>query len=632
MAKTINSDLIRGNINTIILKALFEGDRYGYEIIREIEDRSHGQYILKQPTLYSCLKRLENQGFVSSYWGEESNGGRRKYYSLTDMGKEVFVQNQDEYEFSRTIIDQLISDKAYDFSELEHKTMTDNEDYTFNEDEELDIGNDDFSTDSAETSSRDSLSEQTASDDNLSESVTAQTDEDLFDEESTSDENFFDFRCDDCDDIDATEVEASEVSNNEDDFSEFSEEKTNHEADIDTQDAITEEQNKQNTTSGFDEFSRAPEETSTPSMTSQSTDCASTISDTPTANDLFETMMSKNAQNETSYFSSLEKIDEVQSAGNDGIVYSSSDSSIINLYHQDYGFVFDETDEESATTLNDESVSPPLTQKHSFERIYTREFEQEKTTASSDTDETKIKESESTFTPYSTPVQSEKQSTDYKSSLSKLLDGFSSKTESVREKELEKKSEHRAQSQKEQIQTRNFGKLTESIRELGDSVTIRTPDNKAARDYQKQYYVLINKLRLVQYGILFVVMLLETFLTFIITKATTGITMPYHTPLYVIAILFCLAFPVAAALMYYRNPNKQRRVDDFNLKNSMIIRIIIMLQLALITYALNIYFAMPIGGSPEYAVSLFIPIVLSTNVPLSAILFNLLKSTTKFSA
>ena len=127
MTKTINSDLIRGNINTIILKALYSGDRYGYDIIKEIEDKSHGQYILKQPTLYSCLKRLESQGFISSYWGEQSNsnGGRRKYYTLTELGREVFVQNQDEYEYSRTIIDQLISERDYDLDSIEKPTRDD---------------------------------------------------------------------------------------------------------------------------------------------------------------------------------------------------------------------------------------------------------------------------------------------------------------------------------------------------------------------------------------------------------------------------------------------------------------------------------------------------------------------------
>lgn len=58
----ISADLIRGHINTIILRTLDERDKYGYEIINEIEDKSHGQYTLKQPTLYSALKRLETQG------------------------------------------------------------------------------------------------------------------------------------------------------------------------------------------------------------------------------------------------------------------------------------------------------------------------------------------------------------------------------------------------------------------------------------------------------------------------------------------------------------------------------------------------------------------------------------------
>ena len=71
----VSADLIRGHINTIILRTLAEGDRYGYDIISEIEQKSHGQYSLKQPTLYSALKRLEAQGYVKSYWGGASGGG-----------------------------------------------------------------------------------------------------------------------------------------------------------------------------------------------------------------------------------------------------------------------------------------------------------------------------------------------------------------------------------------------------------------------------------------------------------------------------------------------------------------------------------------------------------------------------
>ena len=59
--KSISSDLIRGHLNTIILRSLSDSDKYGYEIIAEIEKKSCGQYSIKQPSLYSALKRLETQ-------------------------------------------------------------------------------------------------------------------------------------------------------------------------------------------------------------------------------------------------------------------------------------------------------------------------------------------------------------------------------------------------------------------------------------------------------------------------------------------------------------------------------------------------------------------------------------------
>lgn len=116
---SISADLIRGHINTIILRTLDERDKYGYEIMNEIEEKSHGQYTLKQPTLYSALKRLENQGYIKAYWktDEVSNGGRRKYFTLTELGREYSEKNQSEWEYSRTVIDSLISDRSFDFSQ-----------------------------------------------------------------------------------------------------------------------------------------------------------------------------------------------------------------------------------------------------------------------------------------------------------------------------------------------------------------------------------------------------------------------------------------------------------------------------------------------------------------------------------
>ncbi|MDE7380378.1 MAG: helix-turn-helix transcriptional regulator [Clostridia bacterium] len=118
-ASSISADLIRGHINTIILRALYERDKYGYEIMNDIEVKSHGQYSLKQPTLYSALKRLETQGYIKAFWktDEVSSGGRRKYFTLTESGRDITEKNLAEWEYSRTIIDSLISDRSFDFSQ-----------------------------------------------------------------------------------------------------------------------------------------------------------------------------------------------------------------------------------------------------------------------------------------------------------------------------------------------------------------------------------------------------------------------------------------------------------------------------------------------------------------------------------
>lgn len=81
--------------------------------------------------------------------------------------------------------------------------------------------------------------------------------------------------------------------------------------------------------------------------------------------------------------------------------------------------------------------------------------------------------------------------------------------------------------------------------------------------------------------------------------------------------------------MYLHEPNKRKRLE-FNLKTALIFRIIIMLQIILIVYALNVYSGMPIGGSSDHALSIALPVVMSTNVPVAAIIFNGLYKSKKF--
>lgn len=108
------SDLIRGNIDSIILRILSRGDSYGYEILKEVAETSQGAYEMKEPSLYTSLKRLESQGFVTSYWGDETQGGRRKYYRVTEAGAHELHEAIERWVRVRNIIDRLLNQDGGD--------------------------------------------------------------------------------------------------------------------------------------------------------------------------------------------------------------------------------------------------------------------------------------------------------------------------------------------------------------------------------------------------------------------------------------------------------------------------------------------------------------------------------------
>lgn len=104
----ISSDLLRGHTDTIVLKILMDGDSYGYEIYKKIIEKSEGAYELKEATLYSSFRRLEKDGSITSYWGDETLGGRRKYYKITPLGENLYSLNKQDWEFAKKIIDKLL--------------------------------------------------------------------------------------------------------------------------------------------------------------------------------------------------------------------------------------------------------------------------------------------------------------------------------------------------------------------------------------------------------------------------------------------------------------------------------------------------------------------------------------------
>lgn len=105
----ISSDVIRGYNDLIILSLLNKSDSYGYLISNEIEKISDGNYIIKETTLYSAFTRLEKNGYIVSYAGQETNGRARTYYSITDMGKAYFLEKCNEWDIMKITIDKFIN-------------------------------------------------------------------------------------------------------------------------------------------------------------------------------------------------------------------------------------------------------------------------------------------------------------------------------------------------------------------------------------------------------------------------------------------------------------------------------------------------------------------------------------------
>lgn len=83
-------ELLRGNTEALLLYLVDEMDfTYGYQLIKEIKTRSHGYFQFKEGTIYPALRKLENDGLIAGEWQQVPSGMQRRYYRITDKGREV---------------------------------------------------------------------------------------------------------------------------------------------------------------------------------------------------------------------------------------------------------------------------------------------------------------------------------------------------------------------------------------------------------------------------------------------------------------------------------------------------------------------------------------------------------------
>lgn len=106
----ISSDVIRGHLDAIILRLIYEKDRYGYEISKEVASRTEGECQIKEATLYAVFQRLEKKELIESYLGSMSLGGKRRYYRITSLDRAYLREEIKDWKKAREIIDLFMEE------------------------------------------------------------------------------------------------------------------------------------------------------------------------------------------------------------------------------------------------------------------------------------------------------------------------------------------------------------------------------------------------------------------------------------------------------------------------------------------------------------------------------------------
>ncbi|MEA4909590.1 MAG: PadR family transcriptional regulator [Chloroflexi bacterium] len=89
--------LRKGSTFLLILDVLSGGKKYGYQIMRELEQRSEGYFSMNAALLYPALHQLEQDGLVEAEWEEGQGGRRRKYYTITENGHRALDAHRAEW-------------------------------------------------------------------------------------------------------------------------------------------------------------------------------------------------------------------------------------------------------------------------------------------------------------------------------------------------------------------------------------------------------------------------------------------------------------------------------------------------------------------------------------------------------
>jgi len=107
----VSKDLIAASATPLILAILKESDSYGYAIIKKVKEMSQNELVWTEGMLYPVLHRLEEQGFIESYWHKSDVGRQRKYYRINERGRAELKLQKKQWEIVNSALAKTWSDK-----------------------------------------------------------------------------------------------------------------------------------------------------------------------------------------------------------------------------------------------------------------------------------------------------------------------------------------------------------------------------------------------------------------------------------------------------------------------------------------------------------------------------------------
>lgn len=106
----MNGEILRGFTDAIILNCLLISDSYGYKISKYINELTNNLINITNTTIYLAFKRMEKDKLIESYWSDNLDSVRRKYYKITKEGKKYLNNKKEEWLRNRDILNNLLGD------------------------------------------------------------------------------------------------------------------------------------------------------------------------------------------------------------------------------------------------------------------------------------------------------------------------------------------------------------------------------------------------------------------------------------------------------------------------------------------------------------------------------------------